>query len=87
MLELDPAADSAPALRARVLLAQGDARVKGESALVAMPAKTIVFSEEGEARELREGDQGEQGERRDHLRAGLRGQGERQRPGPVLADG
>lgn len=34
------------------LLAQGDARVKGESALVAMPAKTIVFSEEGEAREL-----------------------------------
>lgn len=34
------------------LLAQGDALVKGESALAAMPARTIVFSEEGEAREL-----------------------------------
>ena len=34
------------------LLAQGDALVKGESALAAMPAKTIVFSDEGEAREL-----------------------------------
>lgn len=34
------------------LLAQGDALVKGESALVAMPARTIVFSEEGEAREF-----------------------------------
>ncbi|MBA1239733.1 hypothetical protein G7015_14755 [Pseudomonas kunmingensis] len=34
------------------LLAQGDALVKGESALAAMPVKTIVFAEEGEAREL-----------------------------------
>lgn len=34
------------------LLAQGDALVKGESALAVMPVKTIVFSEEGEAREL-----------------------------------
>ena len=34
------------------LLAQGDALVKGESALAAMPAKTIVFSEAGEVREL-----------------------------------
>lgn len=34
------------------LLAQGDALVKGESALAAVPAKTIVFSEEGEVREI-----------------------------------
>lgn len=34
------------------LLAQGDALVKGESALAAMPARTIVYAEEGEAREL-----------------------------------
>lgn len=34
------------------LIAQGDARVKGSSALVALPPKTIVFSEEGEAREV-----------------------------------
>ncbi|WP_325162810.1 STY4851/ECs_5259 family protein [Stutzerimonas frequens] len=37
------------------LLAQGDALVKGESALALMPVKTIVFSEEGEARELYDG--------------------------------
>lgn len=36
------------------LLAQGDALVKGESALAVMPVKTIVFSEEGEARELQD---------------------------------
>jgi len=34
------------------LLAQGDALVKGESALAAMPARTIVYAEEGEIREL-----------------------------------
>jgi len=34
------------------LLAQGDALVKGQSALAVMQAKTIVFSDEGEAREL-----------------------------------
>lgn len=34
------------------LIAQGDARLKGSSALVAIPPKTIVFSEEGEAQEL-----------------------------------
>lgn len=34
------------------LLAQGDALVKGESALAVMPAKTIVFTEDGEVREL-----------------------------------
>lgn len=34
------------------LIAQGDARVKGSSALVAIPPKTIVFSEDGETREL-----------------------------------
>ncbi|MFQ2260050.1 STY4851/ECs_5259 family protein [Aeromonas dhakensis] len=34
------------------LIAQGDARLKGDSALVAIPPKTIVFSEEGEAQEL-----------------------------------
>jgi hypothetical protein len=33
-------------------LAQGDALIKGESALVVMPSRTIVFSEEGETREL-----------------------------------
>lgn len=34
------------------LLAQGDALVKGESALAATPARTIVYAEEGEVREL-----------------------------------
>ena len=34
------------------LLAQGDALVKGASALAAMPAKTVVYTEEGDAREL-----------------------------------
>lgn len=34
------------------LLAQGDALVKGESALAAMPARTFVYAEEGEARKL-----------------------------------
>ncbi|MBE0507043.1 MAG: hypothetical protein IBX50_10045 [Marinospirillum sp.] len=34
------------------LLAQGDAMVKGESALAAMPARTVIFSEEGEAEEV-----------------------------------
>lgn len=34
------------------LIAQGDALVKGQSALAVMPAKTIVFAEEGEVREL-----------------------------------
>jgi len=34
------------------LIAQGDARLKGTSALVAIPPKTIVFSDEGEAQEL-----------------------------------
>nr|WP_243889339.1 STY4851/ECs_5259 family protein [Shewanella algae] len=34
------------------LITQGDARLKGDSALVAIPPKTIVFSEEGEAQEL-----------------------------------
>lgn len=34
------------------LLAQGDALVKGESALAVMPARTVVYAEAGEAREL-----------------------------------
>ena len=34
------------------LVAQGDALIKGNSALAVIPAKTIVFSEEGETREL-----------------------------------
>lgn len=36
------------------LLAQGDALVKGESALAAMPARTFVYAEGGEARKLRD---------------------------------
>ncbi len=34
------------------LLAQGDALVKGQSALVAIPAKTVIFPEDGEVREI-----------------------------------
>lgn len=34
------------------LLAQGDAVVRGDSALAIMPAKTIVFSEDGDAKEI-----------------------------------
>lgn len=37
------------------LLAQGDAVVKGLSALVAMPARTIAFSEDGDVQELHNG--------------------------------
>lgn len=36
------------------LLAQGDAIVKGQSTLAAVPAKTVVFSEEGEAHKIHE---------------------------------
>lgn len=34
------------------LIAQGDALVKGDSALAAIPVKTVVFAEEGETKEL-----------------------------------
>lgn len=34
------------------LLAQGDTMVRGETALAVMPAKTIVFSEDGDAKKL-----------------------------------
>lgn len=36
------------------LLAQGDALIKGQSALAVIPAKTVFFSEDGEVREIHE---------------------------------